>query len=145
MLDVSRSIRLRAVRRSLLVPLALVFALALSTAACDSGNNEPDTPPPVPTAVQATAEDGSISVTWTAPAGEVAAAGYNVYRSPEGSDEQVTLNADAPLTETAYTDASAEVGTAYAYRVSAVASSGAESALSASVTARLFPSPPDRP
>ena len=60
--------------------------------------------------------------------------GYNVYRSTSATSGFLKINA-APVTASLYTDSTAVVGTTYYYRVTALSTYGAESAVSATVSA----------
>ena len=60
--------------------------------------------------------------------------GYNVYRSTSATSGFVKINS-AAATASLYTDGTAVVGTTYYYRVTAVSTYGAESAVSATVSA----------
>ena len=87
------------------------------------------TPPPgpaTPTGLTVTGTtDSTVSLAWNASSG---ASGYHVYR--DGT--RITASA---VTAASFTDTGRAASTTYAYRVSAVNSSGAESALSGSVSA----------
>ena len=99
--------------------------------------------PTAPTGVQATSQDGSVALSWD---GVEGASGYNVYRdttSAAGGGGS-PINAEAPIEQLSFTDASVENGTRYYYRVTAVAEEG-ESEPSVAVGVRPFPDPPDRP
>lgn len=99
--------------------------------------------PTAPTGVQATSQDGSVALSWD---GVEGASGYNVYRdttSAAGGGGS-PINAEAPIEQLSFTDASVENGTRYYYRVTAVAEGG-ESEPSVAVGVRPFPDPPDRP
>ena len=69
------------------------------------------------------AEDGGVSLSWTAPAGDAdSVTGYEVLRAV-GEGELTTLVADTASTATAYTDATATAtgaGETYAYLVKAI-------------------------
>lgn len=91
------------------------------------------TAPGAPTALQATAGNGQVTLSWTAPAdnGGSAISAYNVYRSPDGVNfTQVGSTGAAP----GHVDTSLENGRAYSYRVTAV-NGFRESAPSLAVTA----------
>ena len=128
-----------------LARIVVVLALggaALGLVGCDGGGASADPPSP-PTNVQATAQEGAVTLTWT---DEPSASGYNVYRTTRSGPgaSGAPLNGDAPLGSSEFSDASVENGTQYFYRVTAVGEGG-ESRPSAEVRVRLFPSPPSRP
>ena len=123
--------------RHWLLPVILVVALV----GCSSGGGSTP-PPPAPTDLTASSEDGAVLLSWQ---GAAEASGYNVYRIASGtSDSAVRLNGDTPVTQTSYTDTTADNGTRYEYRVTAVGEGG-ESERSTSVSARPFSTPPTRP
>lgn len=101
------------------------------------------TAPDAPSAPQATAGNGSATVTWTAPGGDGGAAisGYTVTSAPGGK----TCVATAP--ETSCTITGLTNGTDYTFTVVATNSAGdsAPSAASASVTPTAPPPPPPPP
>ncbi len=109
---------------------------------CDGGGTSPEPPSP-PTSVQATTQDGSVSLTWD---GGADASGYNVYRSTSSFSGApgTPVNGDTPLRQPTLTDDAVDTGTRYYYRVTAVGEGG-ESDPSAEVSVRPFPSPPPRP
>lgn len=84
-----------------------------------------------PTGVTATLRGKRIQISWRAVAG---AATYRIYRGTAPGGEGATPFA-SQLTTTSYTDGAVTKGTAYYYRVSAVAANGTESSLSAEVSA----------
>ena len=103
-----------------------------------------DGPPDAPIGLTALAGDGSVSLSWTAPAfdGGSPITGYRVYRG-EGSGPKSLLASVGP--DTSYTDASALNGTTYAYEVAAVNALGEgprSSEASATPTAAIAPSAP---
>ena len=133
----------RAVRGTFFVVLA---GLLVGAMGCDSGGSGPGDPedgPTAPSAVQATSQDGAVELTWEESAD---ATGYNVYRSTSSDPDARgnPVNGDAPVGQPSYTDNGVENGTRYYYRVTAVGD-GRESGTSSEVSARPFPSPPDRP
>ena len=109
---------------------------------CDGGGTSSEPPSP-PTSVQATTQDGSVSLTWD---GGADASGYNVYRSTSSFSGApgTPVNGDTPIGEPTLTDDAVDTGTRYYYRVTAVGEGG-ESDPSAEVSVRPFPSPPPRP
>lgn len=95
--------------------------------------------PPAPANLTAAAGNQQVSLSWTAPAGEVDS--YNLYRSStrggEGAEPYQT-----GLSGTNYTDSNVSNGTTYYYEITAV-NGGGESGLSneASATPELAPPP----
>lgn len=109
---------------------------------CDGGGASVDPPSP-PSNVEATAQNGSVSLSWEATAD---ASGFNVYRdtsSFSGSAGSL-VNGNDPLEQATFADDAVENGTRYYYRLTAVGDGG-ESDPSAEVSVRPFPSPPPRP
>jgi fibronectin type 3 domain-containing protein len=94
-----------------------------------------------PTNLAATAGQGQISLSWTAP--PAGAVSYNVYRGTSPGGEGSTPLATG-LTATAFADATVAAGTTYYYQVTAVDSSG-ESARSAEASNALSGTPPAAP
>ena len=84
------------------------------------------TPPAVPTGLSATAGDGAVSLTWSANS-ESDFAKYKLYMDGELLDGNIATNG--------YTAVGLAKGTSYAFTVTAVDTSGNESAHSASVSA----------
>jgi len=120
--------------------LIVLVGVAVGGLGCDGGGSSAE-PPAAPSDVRATSEDGAVALTWEASA---EASAYNVYRdtSPVDEVEGTPVNGDTPVNQVGYTDESAENGTRYYYRVTAVGEGG-ESTPSSEVSARPFPSPPD--
>ncbi|KAA9083798.1 malectin domain-containing carbohydrate-binding protein, partial [Microbacterium radiodurans] len=90
----------------------------------------PDTEAPVaPTALAAVNGDATVTLTWTASAASDVA-GYRVYRSLETGAflGDVVASGDALVTGTTWVDPDADNGTTYFYQVTAVDTSGNESA-----------------
>jgi hypothetical protein len=77
--------------------------------------------PSAPQSLAATAGDGSVSLTWSAPAsnGGAAVTSYNVYRSTTAGGEGGTP-VKTGVTATSYTDTGLTNGTTYYYTVAAV-------------------------
>lgn len=105
------------------------FAAALAAAAVCAGCLDniveapleiPDRDIGAPAGVAAEAGNGSVSLRWSAVAG---AAAYRVYRST-GTEESATRLVETR--DTAYTDATAQSGALYAYRIAAVGPGGLE-------------------
>jgi hypothetical protein len=86
------------------------------------------TPPAVPTGVTASGGDSQVTLSWTGNT-DADLLGYKVYRGG------VVVSGSGVLTRPSYLDTSAVDGTAYSYTVTAVDSSGNESAASSPVTA----------
>ena len=88
----------------------------------------------------------SVTLTWLAPSpvgGSGTISGYNVYRSPSSAANYAKLSTTLTVGLT-YTDGSVAAGASYSYCVTAVDSSGEESACSAPATANV-PSNPNAP
>ena len=84
-------------------------------------------PPSSPAALTAVGEDGQVALSWSA-ATSPDVASYRVYRrNPDGTWPTYAL-AGIPGSTSTYTDPSPTNGTTYDYRVTAVSSTGAESA-----------------
>ena len=99
---------------------------AASAAATVSTTGAPDgTPPSQPGNLTATAASSSqVNLTWSASTDNIGVTGYHVYRN--GTQLQTPTPPDA-TPPTAYTDDTAQPGTAYTYQVSAVDAAGNES------------------
>jgi chitodextrinase len=99
---------------------------AASAAATVSTSGAADgTAPSTPGNVTATAASSSqVNLTWTASTDNIGVTGYHVYRN--GTQLQTPTPPDA-TPPTAYTDDTAQPGTAYTYQVSAVDAAGNES------------------
>jgi hypothetical protein len=117
-------------------PVRLTYAVVTETTATRSDISNLATIVPVdvpvaPASLTAAAKPQGVVLTWTRPEASVTGAakpflvGYNVYRTPEGSDAAPTPVNPAPVTTTTYTDVP-PYG-AYTYSVSAVATTGAPS------------------
>ena len=89
----------------------------------------PQTAPPVPTGLQATAGDAQVALSWTASTGTTS---YNMKRSTTSGGPYMTISSP---TTTSYTDAGLTNGTTYYYVVSAVNAAG-ESANSSQASAK---------
>ena len=95
----------------------------------------PPLPPEALVAV-AVAEQGTIDLSWS-PNTEADLAGYVVYRAEAGGNAERISPANAPVIAPTYRDATAQAGHTYRYWVSAVDTSGNESARSAEATETL--------
>src|SRR5713226_8043158 len=111
-------------------------------------NEASATPATVPSAPQnlvASAGNGSVSLSWTAPAsnGGAPVTSYNVLRSTTSGAETALSSG---VTGTTYTDSSALNGTTYFYKVTAVNSAGPGAASNeASATPTAAPTVPSAP
>ena len=85
--------------------------------------------PAAPTGLSAAPGNGLVSLTWNASAAP-GLAGYNLYRSTTSpvSTNGTPLNGGTPLTATSYTDSGLVNGTPYYYAITAVGTSGGQSA-----------------
>jgi fibronectin type 3 domain-containing protein len=93
----------------------------LIVASNSAGNNSLSIP------LQGTAVPLGIRLSWNPPDSEDdPIAGYNIYRSLEGSSQFQQLNR-SPNSPTAYTDSTVQTGQTYSYYVTSVDSSGLES------------------
>ncbi len=122
----------RALRRACLGALALSVLFVLP--ACDSGGNGGNggngggpslSAPAAPSGLEAAPQGDAIQLSWSAPGG---ADTYRVYRSTSSGVDGSGSPLDTGIGQTSYTDETAEEGTEYFYAVTAVASSGGESA-----------------
>src|SRR6266852_6389682 len=122
---------------------------AVNSAGPGPASNEASaTPATVPSAPQnlvASAGNGSVSLSWTAPAsnGGAPVTSYNVLRSTTSGAETALSSG---VTGTTYTDSSALNGTTYFYKVTAVNSAGPGAASNeASATPTAAPTVPSAP
>jgi Cellulase (glycosyl hydrolase family 5)/Fibronectin type III domain/Calcineurin-like phosphoesterase len=90
------------------------------------------TAPAVPTGLTATAGDSKVTLTWAAN-GESDLAGYRVYR--RNADGTWPTTATASTTTNSWTDSGRANGTTYTYRITAIDTTGNESAASAVASA----------
>ncbi|MCE5186939.1 MAG: carbohydrate-binding protein [Planctomycetaceae bacterium] len=90
------------------------------------------TAPAAPAGLSALAGDGSITLDW-ADNGEQDLDGYNIYRSTTHGTGYAKLNS-SPLSASNYSDNAVTNGTAYYYAVTAIDTSGNESAFSTEVS-----------
>lgn len=107
------------------IPEPLVNALQAAQAAADTAAPPAPTAPGAPTLDAATAGDGSVGLTWTAPAddGGAAITGYQIWRgTASGGEALLTTTATAG---TSYVDSPATNDTTHYYQVAAVNSTGA--------------------
>lgn len=88
------------------------------------------TPPVVPTSLDATYSDGTVSLSWQASSDNSGSvAGYNIYRSTSSGGPYEKLNSSL-LVATNYLDAGVIVGSTYHYVVTAIDAAGNESGYS---------------
>lgn len=118
----------------------LVLGLVVALMGCSGGGGSAPPPSP-PTNVEATSQDGAVTLTWGAVS---EASAYRVYRTTSSTSGVSGAPLRDGLSEGTFTDTSVENGTQYYYRVTAVGDGG-ESDPSSEVTVRPFPGPPDRP
>ncbi len=113
----------------------LVVALTLSGTGCGGagangggggggGGGSDTTPPAIPGNLTSDASDGAVSLGWDAVDD---ADTYSVYRATSSTDGVSGNALDTDISSTIYTDGSAENGTTYYYRVTAVDEAGNES------------------
>jgi len=91
--------------------------------------------PPAPDSVWFTSTPDEIDVMWTIPAGAADLAGYRVYRSGTQGSGHVAINYELLRTGARYADLGLSLGSTYYYYVTAVDSSGNESAPTAELEA----------
>ena len=127
--------------------LISVLGAGLALVGCGLFGGDDTSPPPAPTEVQGTSQDGAVALEWNAvDAGDLA--GYRVYRAPTSISEvgdRSPVSGSRPVSEAEYTDDSAQNGTTYHYVVTAVDEAGNESAPSTEVEKTPFDAPPERP
>ncbi len=109
------------------------FEAVTATFTVQNGPATDTTAPAVPGGVSATANANAIAVDW-ANNSEPDLAGYHVYRSTNAGGTFTKITSTL-LTDSAFSDTTATAGQALSYRVTAVDTSGNESAASATVTA----------
>lgn len=111
--------------------MGLLAAVLITFAAgCDGGGSNGNdggelTAPAAPSGLTTAASDAEVSLDWS---GVDGADSYSIYRATESTDEVLGSALDAGISSTSYTDESAENGTTYYYRVTAVASEDGETA-----------------
>lgn len=96
----------------------------------------------VPSGLEGASQDSEVVLSWDVAAG---ADTYNVYRDTTSTSGTEGDPLATGVTETSYTDTTAENGTKYYYRTTSVNPSGAESSSSKEVGKTPFSDPPDRP
>lgn len=100
------------------------------------------TPFAQPTELQGTSKDSEVELTWSEATG---AESYNLYRDTVSTDEAEGNPLEESISQTTFSDGSAENGTTYYYRVTSVNPEGKESTASNEVEKTPFSDPPDRP
>ncbi len=101
----------------------------------------PPAPPGTPGNLQATAGNGSVSLSWTAASG---ATSYNIYRGTSSNGESSTPIATG-VTGTSFTDSGLMDGTTYYYEVTAVNSANQEGSRSTEVSGTPVAGAPGAP
>jgi fibronectin type 3 domain-containing protein len=125
----------------------IVGLIAVSAGCGGAGSNgeeeeSPSEPPSAPTELSATSSDGEVRLSW----GTVEdAASYRVYRATSSTDGASGDPLEVGISSADYSDTSAENGTTYYYRVTAVAGEDRESTASGEVEVTPFSEPPNRP
>lgn len=129
----------------------LILGLVLVGTGCggsgangDDGGGEEEPPPEsvsAPSGLTATSGAGEVRLDWEAVEG---AESYSVYRSTSSGTEVSGSALEGGVSSAEYTDAAAENGTTYYYRVTAV-SGEEESDGSGEVEVTPFAEPPERP
>ena len=74
-----------------------------------------------------------LQLSWSAPNGDVALSGYNVYRYDNGSNIPILVGT-VPASTTTFTDANLFSDTSYSYRIQAINADGVTSSLSSAAT-----------
>jgi fibronectin type 3 domain-containing protein len=77
--------------------------------------------------------DHDVILSWTA-SGSSGVVGYNIYRGTASGKESTTPLNSSPVTGTTYTDSNVTAGQTYYYMITAVSSSGTQSADSGEVS-----------
>jgi fibronectin type 3 domain-containing protein len=95
-----------------------------------------------PTGLEGTSGDSQIELSWEAAAG---AETYNVYRSAESGVDASGSPLEEGISDTSYTDESAENGTTYYYVITSANPNGEESSSSSEVEKTPFADPPGSP
>ena len=120
------------------VPVAGSTWTDAGSATCHNSTTPPPDTPAAPTGltVTGTPTASSVGLGWTASSGPDVA-GYRIYRNGAATPLNSSL-----VTSTGYTDSTVAGGTTYSYAVSAVNTSGVESARSGSVSVTTPAAPP---
>ena len=118
-----------------------VNAQGTGTASTASAAVVPVTTPGVPTAVAATADGTTATVTWTAPTvtGGTAITGYKVESTVDDGATWATATADTASTAATATYSDLTSGASYSFRVSAINAVGTGTASTASVAVQTGP------
>lgn len=133
----------------LILAVVLVLGLSLAGLGCDSGGSNEDTSvddeptaPAAPSGLTATSGNAEVGLEWNAVS---EANSYNVYRSTSSTSGASGDPMESGVSSESYTDDSAQNGTTYYYRVTAVSSDGLESDASGEEEVTPFDEPPSRP
>ena len=110
----------------------------------DDGSTGDTTPPAAPAGLSGESLDSAVELSWES-VGADDLDGYNVYRSTESGVEASGDPLEGELSETGYTDESAENGTTYYYVVTAVDTADNASDPSGEIEKTPFDDPPSRP
>lgn len=130
----------RSILRRFLTGCLLVGLIVTSAGCSSSGSN--GAPPQAPSGLSATSGNGEVNLAWES---VQKADRYRVYRATSSTNEASGTPLETNVTSTDYTDTSAENGTTYYYRVTAVAGEDSESDASGEATVTPFAEPPTRP
>lgn len=130
--------------KKLLPGISGAVVLLLILGGCGLFGGGDTTPPNAPSGLDATSQDGAISLSWESPQADDVA-GYNVYRSGSPGVSQSGSPLESETSSTEYVDRSAENGTTYYYVVTAVDEDENESDPSGEVGKTPFSDPPNRP
>lgn len=134
-----------------LLLLGALMTMSVTVSACgvfgsneedDDSSEEEPTALAAPSSLEATSGNSQIGLDWEAVS---EADTYNVYRSTSSTSGTSGDPLAEGVSQASYTDDSAENGTTYYYRVTAVGSEGTESDGSDEVEATPFDEPPSRP
>jgi len=125
-------------RRVLPLLLAGVSIVGLVVLSAGCGGAGSSSAPNAPSALEADAENGGVSLSWQA---SEKAEAYNVYRSTSSSSGAEGDPLATGVSQTGYTDTSVENGQTYYYRVTAVDDNDKESDPSGEVPSTPFASP----
>ena len=103
----------------------------------------PDAKPSAPTSLVATAGNGSVTLSWAAPAANPPILSYTIYRGTSANDQSSVIN--PPGTGTTFVDPTVTNGTTYYYKVSASNSLGEGPASGVASATPMASQPPGAP